>query len=116
MERKNFAQVLKDAKIDENKKAGELSNEELGLIRDQIEKYPIEGDIRNQHPHGMSSRPGNKTVHQYRFLPQNVLKELSMLLRFFLIYGMFYAFVNVNFIVGSILRICFLSFLALHLP
>jgi len=42
------SKILKDAKIDENKKAGELTNEELGLIRDQLDKYTIEGDLRRE--------------------------------------------------------------------
>ena len=40
--------ILEDAKIDPNKRAGELSNDELGLIRDQIDKYTIEGDLRRE--------------------------------------------------------------------
>ena len=42
------SKILADAKIDENRKAGELTNDELGLIRDQIDKYTIEGDLRRE--------------------------------------------------------------------
>ena len=41
-------QILADAKIDKNKKAGVLSNDELGKIRDEVEKYSIEGDLRRE--------------------------------------------------------------------
>ena len=40
--------VLNDAGINVNKRAGELSNDELGLIRDQLDKYTIEGDLRRE--------------------------------------------------------------------
>ena len=41
-------QILKDAKIDVNKKAGDLDNDELGQIREQVEKYLTEGDLRRE--------------------------------------------------------------------
>jgi len=41
-------QILKDAKIDVNKKAGSLDNDELNRIREEIEKYTIEGDLRRE--------------------------------------------------------------------
>ena len=41
-------QILADAKIDVNKKAGELDNDELGRIRDEVDKYLIEGDLRRE--------------------------------------------------------------------
>ena len=41
-------QILNDAKIDVNKKAGDLSNEELESIRSEIDKYTIEGDLRRE--------------------------------------------------------------------
>ena len=37
--------ILTDAKIDFNKRAGELDNDELGRIRDEVDKYLIEGDL-----------------------------------------------------------------------
>jgi len=40
--------ILKDAKVDINKKAGDLSNDELTRIREQIDKYTIEGDLRRE--------------------------------------------------------------------
>ena len=40
--------VLNDAKVDINKKAGELDNEELGRIRDELNKYLTEGDLRRE--------------------------------------------------------------------
>jgi len=40
--------ILKDAKIDVNKKAGDLSIDELNTIRDEINKYTIEGDLRRE--------------------------------------------------------------------
>lgn len=41
--------ILKEIKIDENKKAGELTTEEIGVLKDYIEKnYKIEGDLRRQ--------------------------------------------------------------------
>ena len=41
-------QVLNDAKVDINKKAGELDNDELGRIRDELNKYLTEGDLRRE--------------------------------------------------------------------
>lgn len=41
-------QILKDAKVDINKKAGELDNDELGRIRDEVNKYLTEGDLRRE--------------------------------------------------------------------
>jgi small subunit ribosomal protein S13 len=41
--------ILKEVKIDANKKAGELTSEEVNSLRDLIEKdYKIEGDLRRQ--------------------------------------------------------------------
>ena len=40
--------ILKDAKVDINKKAGNLSNDELGRIRDEVNKYLTEGDLRRE--------------------------------------------------------------------
>lgn len=40
--------ILGDAKIDKNKKAGDLTNEELSIIREQIDNYTIEGDLRRE--------------------------------------------------------------------
>lgn len=40
--------ILNDAKVDVNKRAGELDNDELGRIRDEVEKYMIEGDLRRE--------------------------------------------------------------------
>lgn len=40
--------ILKDANIDANKKAGSLDNDELNRIREQVDKYLIEGDLRRE--------------------------------------------------------------------
>jgi small subunit ribosomal protein S13 len=40
--------ILTDAKVDINKRAGKLDNDELNRIREQIEKYTIEGDLRRE--------------------------------------------------------------------
>ena len=40
--------ILNDAKIDINKKAGELTNTELDAIRDEVNKYLTEGDLRRE--------------------------------------------------------------------
>ena len=40
--------ILKDAKVDPNKKAGELTNDELVRIRDEVNKYTTEGDLRRE--------------------------------------------------------------------
>ncbi len=42
------SKILEDAKVDPNKKAGTLSHDELNLIREQIDKYTIEGDLRRE--------------------------------------------------------------------
>lgn len=41
-------QILRDANVNMNKRAGQLDNDELGRIRDEIEKYTIEGDLRRE--------------------------------------------------------------------
>lgn len=41
-------QILSAVKIDKNKKAGTLSNDELELIRTEIDKHLIEGDLRRE--------------------------------------------------------------------
>ena len=41
-------QILKDANVNPDKRAGELDNDELGRIRDEVEKYIIEGDLRRE--------------------------------------------------------------------
>lgn len=40
--------ILNDANVDRNKKAGNLDNDELNRIREEIEKYTIEGDLRRE--------------------------------------------------------------------
>ena len=40
--------ILTDAKIDLNKKAGELTTEEEASIRKEIDKYLVEGDLRRE--------------------------------------------------------------------
>ena len=40
--------ILADAKVDVNKKAGDLTNDELNLIRDEVNKYITEGDLRRE--------------------------------------------------------------------
>ncbi len=40
--------ILADAKVDINKKAGDLTNEELVRIRDEVNKYATEGDLRRE--------------------------------------------------------------------
>ena len=40
--------ILADAKVDINKKAGDLTNDELSSIRDELNKYMTEGDLRRE--------------------------------------------------------------------
>ena len=40
--------ILADAKIDKNKKAGELDAQELNKLRDEINKHLTEGDLRRE--------------------------------------------------------------------
>ena len=40
--------ILKDAKVDINKRAGDLTNDELNAIRDEVNKYMTEGDLRRE--------------------------------------------------------------------
>ena len=40
--------ILVGAKVSPDKKAGELSIEEIGRIRDEISKYSTEGDLRRE--------------------------------------------------------------------
>ena len=40
--------ILDDAKVDKNKRTKSLSNDELNSIREQVDKYIIEGDLRRE--------------------------------------------------------------------
>lgn len=40
--------ILKDANVDINKKAKDLSEEELVRIRKEVDKYTVEGDLRRE--------------------------------------------------------------------
>lgn len=40
--------ILADAGVDKNKKVKELTEEEEAKIREQIEKYTVEGDLRRE--------------------------------------------------------------------
>ena len=40
--------ILADANVDINKKTGSLDNDELGRIRDEVNKYLTEGDLRRE--------------------------------------------------------------------
>ena len=41
-------QILKDANIDPNRKVSELTEDELNKIRDEVNKYMTEGDLRRE--------------------------------------------------------------------
>ena len=45
---KTAEKIMDAVKIDPNKRTGDLSNDELGLIRDEIGKYVTEGDLRRE--------------------------------------------------------------------
>ncbi|MDD3341347.1 MAG: 30S ribosomal protein S13 [Bacilli bacterium] len=40
--------ILKDAKVNPDKKAGELTNDELIAIRNEVDKHITEGDLRRE--------------------------------------------------------------------
>ncbi len=40
--------ILKDAKVDINTKAKDLTDDEIARIRREVEKYPVEGDLRRE--------------------------------------------------------------------
>ena len=40
--------ILEAAKVDKDKKAGDLTNDELVAIRDEVNKYLTEGDLRRE--------------------------------------------------------------------
>ena len=40
--------ILEDAKVNKNKKTSELNNDELGRIREEVNKYVTEGDLRRE--------------------------------------------------------------------
>ncbi len=40
--------IVKNAKVDENKKVKELTSEELVAIREEVEKHVTEGDLRQE--------------------------------------------------------------------
>ena len=39
---------MSDAKVNPNTKAGDLTNDELNAIRDEVNKYMTEGDLRRE--------------------------------------------------------------------
>ena len=41
-------QILKDAKVDKNIKASDLTNDQLVAIRKEVDKYLTEGDLRRE--------------------------------------------------------------------
>ena len=41
-------EILADAKIDATRKVKDLSNDELNVVREQLDKYTIEGDLRRE--------------------------------------------------------------------
>ena len=41
-------QILKDAKVNPDKRAGELTEDELNAIREEVNKYMTEGDLRRE--------------------------------------------------------------------
>ena len=41
-------QILADAKIDADRKVKDLSSDELNVVREQLDKYTIEGDLRRE--------------------------------------------------------------------
>ena len=40
--------ILKEANVDINKKAKDLTEEEVAAIRKVVDKYPVEGDLRRE--------------------------------------------------------------------
>ena len=46
--RKRSNKILEAFKIAPSKKAGDLTNDELNLIRDEVSKYNVEGDLRRE--------------------------------------------------------------------
>ena len=41
-------QILSDAKVDINTKAIDLTDDEIARIRKEVDKYPVEGDLRRE--------------------------------------------------------------------
>ena len=41
-------QILSDAKVDINTKAKNLTDDEIARIRKEVDKYPVEGDLRRE--------------------------------------------------------------------
>ena len=46
--RKRANKILEAVKIEPRRKVSDLSNDELNLIRDEINKYNVEGDLRRE--------------------------------------------------------------------
>ena len=46
--RKRANQILKAVNIEPSRKVKDLSNDELNLIRDEVSKYNVEGDLRRE--------------------------------------------------------------------
>ena len=41
-------QILSDAKVDINTKAKDLTDDEIARLRKEVDKYPVEGDLRRE--------------------------------------------------------------------
>ena len=46
--RKRANKILEAVKIEPSRKVSDLSNDELNLIRDEVNKYNVEGDLRRE--------------------------------------------------------------------
>lgn len=49
-------EILLEAQVDPNKKAGELDNEELLRLRESINKHTVEGDLRREVNMGIKTK------------------------------------------------------------
>ena len=80
--RKTAKDICKAAKVDENKKVGELSNDELASLRVEIDKYVVEGDLRREVQMNIKNKKSILTkVLDIKKVYQYMVKEQVEMLR-----------------------------------
>ncbi len=66
--------ILKEANVDENKRVKDLSEDELGRIRTEVDKFKVEGDLRREIKENISrlqSIASYRGIRHRRGLPVN---------------------------------------------
>ena len=66
--------ICKNAKVDENKKIGELTNEEIANLRTEIDKHMVEGDLRRE----VQTNIKNKSDSEEKEYDDNIKNKMEI--------------------------------------